>query len=160
MMSPYRGTSTGSMSSYSSPVLGRGISGGNCPTIYSPMNSLPAANASARYAPAVSSDAAYFCMPPDDDRCLEDKLFRALALYGFGSGISYQQPEDEREKERRRYFQPQGEAPRPSERHSPLVSRKKDGGLEKKFEQKHTEKDKRGMDKEAGVLFLLPYLSN
>src|SRR3989338_6208586 len=110
------------------------------------------------------SDAAFFLGSAYDrerGERLQNELFRALALYGFGSGISYQQPEDEREKERRRYFQPRAEEPsRPSERYSPLVSRKKDGWLEKKFEQKHTEKDKRGMDKEAGVLFLLPYLSN
>lgn len=97
---------------------------------------------------------------------LQSELFHALAFYGFGRGLSYQQPEDEREKERRLYFPPRAEEPSPpSGQYTPLVSRKKDDGLERRVEQKQaekdqTEKDKSGTDKEAPVLSLPPSLSN
>ncbi|MDP3640565.1 MAG: hypothetical protein Q8R53_05210 [Nanoarchaeota archaeon] len=110
------------------------------------------------------SDAALF-IGSDYDRergeRLQSELFRALALYGFGSGISYPQPEDEREKERRRYSPPRAEEPfRPSGQYTPLVSRKKDGGLEKKVEQMQTEKDQTEKDKSPSGLSLLPYRLN
>ena len=110
------------------------------------------------------SDAAFFLGSAYDrerGERLQNELFRALALYGFGSGISYQQPEDEREKERRRYSPPRAEEPsRLSGQYTPLVSRKKDGGLEKKVEQKQTGKDQTGKDKSPSELSLLSYLWN
>ncbi len=117
----------------------------------------------------IPSDAALFVSSAYDrerGERLQSALFRALTLYGFGSGLSYQQPEDEREKERRLYFPPRAEEPSPpSGQYTPLVSRKKDDGLERRVEQKQaekdqTEKDKSGTDKEALVLALSPSLSN